>query len=515
MIRKPSDIGYPDDGFKLPPLTVIDHVVRATDATDGALFPMEAATLLERRRARRDTLSDRVRACADLVNDSGEEWVVWCDLNAESDALKKAIPGSIEVRGSDPIEHKRESLVGFGRGAFRVLVTKPSIAGHGLNWQHCRNMAFVGLSDSWEQYYQATRRCWRFMQEREVRVHVITADTEGAVVANIRRKEREAVEMADGIVSHMADGMKKNMAGRTNGKSEYAEATELGNDWEMRLGDCVDVVSKLEDDSVDYSIFSPPFASLYTYTDSDRDMGNCRTTEEFMGHFRFLVDDLARVLKPGRLVSFHCMNLPTSKVRDGVIGLRDFRGELIRIFQDAGFIYHSEVCIWKDPVTAMQRTKALGLLHKQLKKDAAMSRQGIADYLVTMRKPGVNPDPVTNTNESFPVHVWQRYASPIWTDINPSDTLQFRGAREHDDERHICPLQLQVIRRALRLWTNEGDLVLSPFAGIGSEGHVAIEEGRLFLGVELKESYYRQACKNLAAAASNRLDLFSEMEASE
>lgn len=265
-------------------------------------------------------------------------------------------------------------------------------------------------------------------------------------------------------------------------------------------GDCVEVVRGLPDSSVHYTIFSPPFASLYTYSNSERDMGNCNTHDDFRAHFAFLVGDLLRVTIPGRLLSFHCMNLPTSKARDGYIGLTDFRGELIRMFIDAGWIYHSEVCIWKDPVTAMQRTKALGLLHKQLKKDSCMSRQGIADYLVTMRKPGDNPERVEHTNESFPVSKWQQYASPVWSDINPSDTLQYRSAREDKDERHICPLQLEVIRRALELWTNPGDIVLSPFMGIGSEGFCARETGRRFVGIELKASYYHQAVANITAA---------------
>jgi DNA modification methylase len=281
-----------------------------------------------------------------------------------------------------------------------------------------------------------------------------------------------------------------------------------GDGWAMYNGDCVEVVRGMPDSSIHYTIFSPPFASLYTYSNSDRDMGNCRDGDEFAEHFRYLVSDLLRVTIPGRLVSFHCMNLPTSKARDGHIGLRDFRGELIRAFVDAGWYYHSEVCIWKDPVTAMQRTKALGLLHKQIKKDSCMSRQGIADYLVTMRKPGDNPERVTHTNETFPVQLWQKYASPVWTDIDPSDTLQYRSAREHDDERHICPLQLGVIKRAVELWTNPGDRILSPFSGIGSEGHVAREMGRRFVGVELKASYYNQACRNLANAGAQQ-GLFS------
>jgi len=276
------------------------------------------------------------------------------------------------------------------------------------------------------------------------------------------------------------------------------------DDYALYRGDCIEVLRELPDDSVGYSIFSPPFASLYTYSASDRDMGNCKDAKEFFEHFRFLVAELYRVMMPGRNLSFHCMDLPTSKTRDGVIGLYDFRGDLLRSFSDGGFIYHSGVCIWKDPVTAMQRTKALGLLWKQLKKDSAMSRQGIPDYLITVRKPGDNPQPVAHRAEDFPVDLWQRYASPVWMDINASRTLQRDSARDEKDERHIAPLQLDVIERATMLWSNPGDVVLSPFAGIGSEGYVAVKMRRRFVGVELKESYFEQAVGNLEAAVIER-----------
>lgn len=268
-------------------------------------------------------------------------------------------------------------------------------------------------------------------------------------------------------------------------------------------GDSCEVLTEIPSDSIHFEIYSPPFASLYTYSNSERDLGNSKNKHEFYEHFEFIVNELYRVLMPGRLMAVHCMNLPTSKSRDGFIGIDDFRGDLIRLYEKAGFIYHSEVCIWKDPVIAMQRTKALGLLHKQIKKDSAMCRQGIPDYLVVMRKPGDNPEPVTHTNESFPVEIWQKYASPIWTDINPSDTLQYRSARDNEDEKHICPLQLTVIRRALNLWTNPNDVVLTPFMGIGSEVVTALENGRRAVGVELKDSYYKQAEKNARAVTVN------------
>lgn len=273
--------------------------------------------------------------------------------------------------------------------------------------------------------------------------------------------------------------------------------------------DCVEVASHLPADSVDFTIYSPPFASLYTYSNSDYDMGNCRNDEEFFGQFRFLVDQMLRITTPGRLMAVHCMNLPTSKAHDGFIGLRDFRGELIRMFVDAGWIYHSEVTIWKDPVTAMQRTKALGLLHKTIRKDSSMSRQGIPDYLVIMRKPGDNPKPISHTHDDFPVDKWQQYASPVWMDINMSRTLNKQPAREEDDERHICPLQLDVIERAMELWTAPNDVVFSPFTGIGSEGYTALKMGRRFVGAELKQSYYRVAAQNLADAVQfTQDDLF-------
>ena len=272
-------------------------------------------------------------------------------------------------------------------------------------------------------------------------------------------------------------------------------------------GDCVEALRGLPDQSIGYSIFSPPFASLYTYSNSPRDMGNVRDDAEFFAHLDFLIAELRRVMKPGRNVSFHCMDMPSSKERDGVIGLKDFPGDLLRAFQKHGFIFHAKVTIWKDPVTAMQRTKALGLLHKSVRENAAMCRQGIPDYLITVRAPGAC-ERVTHGAE-YPVDLWQKVASPVWMDINPSDTLQYRSAREHDDERHICPLQLQVIERGVMLWTNPGDIVLSPFMGIGSEGYVSLEMGRRFIGVELKASYYQQAVANLAAATAKTADLFA------
>jgi DNA modification methylase len=288
-----------------------------------------------------------------------------------------------------------------------------------------------------------------------------------------------------------------------------------GKDWSIYHSDCVDFLENLPENSLHFSIFSPPFASLYVYSDSERDMGNATGMGDFIKHYDFFARNLIRAIKPGRLVAVHCMNLPTSKVMDGYIGLKDLRGHLVRTFEDNGFYWHSEIVIWKDPVTQMQRTKAIGLLHKQLTKDSTISRQGLPDYVVVFRKPGANEDPVAGklteyhgdghgVDESDSIGIWQRYASPVWMDINPSDTLQYRSARDNNDERHICPLQLDVIRRCLQLWTNPGDVVYDPFTGIGSTGHVCLEMGRKFIGTELKKSYFDCAVNNLTKSEAEK-----------
>jgi len=296
----------------------------------------------------------------------------------------------------------------------------------------------------------------------------------------------------------------------------------IGNGCALYNGDSVELIKAFPDESMHFEIYSPPFSSLYTYSNSDRDLGNSKTDEQFFEHFHFLTTELFRILKPGRMMAVHCMNLPTSKERDGFIGIKDFRGELIREFQSVGFIYHAEVCIWKNPVTAMQRTKALGLLHKQIKKDSCMSRMGIPDYVVIMRKPGDNPERVTHTNDTYPVSEWQNVASPIWEydhspvwwDINQSDTLNVRMARDGRDERHICPLQLPVIERLVKLYTNPNDIVFTPFLGIGSEVYQSILMGRRGVGIELKKSYFDCAVENVknAEIEASQPTLFDFME---
>lgn len=506
VIRSPADLGFDGSRYVLPPLVMHEHIV--SSAAENGLFADIATGLMERNKARKESIDERVAACASIVNASDEQWVIWCHRNEEADKLVASIPGAVDVSGSDSIEHKEASVHAFLDGEIRVLVSKPKILGSGMNFQNCHNTAFVGLSDSWEQYYQAIRRFYRFGQDKEVNVHVISAESEGAVVANIKRKEDQNAVMGAEMVKHMSDSMKKEIFGAAVEKTEYVRQVHHGEGFTIHNADCIDLAREIDDNSVDFIIYSPPFESLFTYSNSDRDMGNNKSSEDFRQHYQYLIDETFRILKPGRLVAVHCMNLTTSKVNDGYIGIRDFRGDIIRAHQKAGFIYHSEVCIWKDPVVAMQRTKALGLLHKTIKKDSSMSRQGLADYLVIFRKDGVNEKPISHTAEEFPVEMWQRYASPVWFDIDQSRTLNFREARDEDDVKHICPLQLDVIERAMDLWTAKDDLVFSPFTGVGSEGYTAVKMGRRFIGSELKPSYYEQSIKNLSELSHGTMSLF-------
>ena len=509
VLRNPSDIGFDGSRYALPALAYSEHIVNAAPL-GGELFARPAQTMTERRQAQRESIESRCRALADVVNaEPSEPWLIWCHLNAEAELLAKMIPGSINVQGSDRPEKKTEAMMNFSHGDLRVLISKPKICGFGMNWQHCARMAFVGLDDSFEKFYQAVRRCHRFGQKRQVHVHMFVAENEGQILANLLRKESQHHDMSANMIEHMRDIMSKELAGQENVVEEYREHKYEGDGFTLLLGDCVKHSRRMADNSIDYSVFSPPFADLFVYSNSDHDMGNCKDDAEFVAQLRFLITELFRVTKPGRNVSFHCMNLPTTKMRQGFIGLRDFRGDLIRAFQDAGFVYHSEVAIWKDPVVAMQRTKALGLLHKTIRENAAMSRMGLPDYVVTMRKPGDCEERVTH-GDDLPVALWQKYASPIWDDINQSRTLNKLPARDEHDEKHMCPLQLDVIERCIHLWTNPGDLIFSPFMGIGSEGYCAIRMGRTFIGTELKPQYYELACQNIEDALREQHGLFAQ-----
>ena len=500
FIKKPSDIGnYDDTGYILPKLNLIEHVVKTDKNIINYLSKKGKLGLSGRNRARRDTLFDRVKYASDIANNIDGYCIAWCNLNDESSELKDNIINGIEIRGSQSIEIKKNNILDFTEGKIYKIITKPSIAGFGMNWQHCNNMLFVGLNDSYEDLYQSIRRCWRFGQTKQVNVHIIISDLEGEVLVNIKRKNKQIEYLQEKMIEKMSNFQKREISGTGRMEYIYKKSDTKSDKYEIMLGDSCDRMKEIDDNSIDYSIFSPPFPSLYTYTNSQRDLGNNKTKDGFNDHFRYILKELYRIIMEGRVVSVHCMNIMLTKSRDGVIGIHDFRGDIIKLFQEEGFVFHSEVTIWKNPVVAMQRTKALGLLWKQIKKDSARCRQGMPDYVLTFRKGDGknNIKPIAHTEEEFPVDIWQQYASPCWNDINQSNTLNYRIARTESDERHIAPLQLDLISRCIDLWSAKDDIVFSPFMGIGSEGYVSLLKGRKFKGIELKESYYEWAKKNI------------------
>ena len=470
-VSKPSDIGFADDGYILPPLnmrSITVHVDETDGAGDGDLFRHATMSATTMHKEMRITAPARVAALAELVNASSESWIVWCNTNDESERLAKAIPDSVEIRGSDPAKKKEQAADDFVAGKIRVLVSKSEIFGYGMNWQHCRNVAFVGLSYSFENLYQALRRSYRFGQTQEVNAYIIQASTEGAVVKSIMRKIEQHEKMQQSMKAAAQEFIQHETKKLTM-KTDIETAT--GKDWTLHHGDCVRVAKTIPDQSIDFSVFSPPFA-----------------------------EEMKRIMVPGREVAVHCVDLLATKWKHGYIGFQDFSGELIRCFWKRGFTLHSRITIWKSPVTEMQRTKAHGLLYKTLCSDSSGSRVGAPDYLLVFRAPGDNPKPITKDKTQFSVDWWQEVASPVWMTVDQGRVLNRDGARDHDDEKHICPLQLDVIERAVTLWSNPGDLVYSPFSGIGSEGVGALSLGRRFVGSELKESYFRQACANLNGA---------------
>jgi DNA modification methylase len=497
FLRRPSDLGFSDEGYVLPPLDLRDVIVGTERPVTGEyLFAgMGLGGIKGRLGARRQSLKARVDATVALVERDAEQWIVWCGLNDEQEAVAHALGDDcVSVAGGDSEDAKRERIEAFMAGEARVLVTKPKIAGFGLNLQMCSRMAFVGLGDSYETYYQAIRRCYRFGQTQAVQVHVIVSDAETEIVANVRQKETEAASMSASLVAHMAEAERQEIGMTVKQREVIERATLTGADWTLHRGDSVEVLGEQPDDSVDFSVYSPPFQSLYTYTNSERDIGNCATREEFLSHYAFVVRHMLRLTKPGRLSAVHIAQTTTTKATHGIIGLTDLRGAVIDLHVREGWTYHGEVCIDKDPQAQAIRTHSKALLFVQLRKDASWLRPALADYILVFKKPGENAAPIHPdiTNED-----WIEWARPIWYGIRESDTLNVREARADDDDRHICPLQLETIERCVRLWSNPGDVVCSPFAGIGSEGYEALRHHRRFLGVELKPEYFDAAAKNL------------------
>lgn len=551
MLTKPSDIGFSATGYDLPALNFIEKQIVTPKRDNGTFFNDVAVSATDFNGELRLTKVERLSEVIHIVNNSDENFIIWVKQNEEADYLRQHIPDAIEVRGNDSPERKESLLLGFAKNEFRVLITKAKIAQYGLNYQNCRNQIFASLDFSFESLYQAIRRSYRFGQKNEVNVYIITTDTMQNVIHAISTKQKQFEKMQQKMAEYSLQNIETGNTERIARKYE----TKRGDMWEARLGDCVQLIQDVPDESVDFSVFSPPFAELYTYSDELEDMGNSRDYSEFLTAFNYLTKELFRVIRSGRNVAIHCMDLPIQKGKHGFIGLRDFSGLILRAMcgisdeeravidevrgglmraekmgatneitysimsgwlqkkeaemaAHAGFIYHSRVTIWKNPVTEMQRTKALGLLHKQLKKDATMSRVGIPDYVLVFRKDGDRENPVS---VDIPVDTWQKWASPVWMDIDYGDTLNRNEAREEKDEKHICPLQLPTIERLIGLYTNPGDLVFTPFGGIFSEIYQAVKMGRRGLGFELKKQYFDVGTKNMnnLELSQQQLDIFS------
>lgn len=503
MLKTPSDIGFSDDGYQLPPLNVepvwVDGNADAVAQAQGQLFHTGLKGITGRSAARRATLGVKVDAAAAIINESTEQWLVWCGLNDEGRELAKLVPDSVLVEGADSLEMKIHGIGRFLDQSKRVLITKTKIAGFGMNFQYAHNMMFVGLNDSYESYYQAIRREWRFGQESPVNVKVVLSDLERPILENVLAKAKADETMSRNIVNNVVEYERAELGLGAVPHNGYHVGQVEKPGYTLLLGDCVERMRELSVDAVDLSIFSPPFLSLYTYSDSERDMGNSRTEEEFFQHFGFMLSELHRITKPGRNVCIHTAQVPAKIASDGFIGLKDFRGKVIEAGIAAGFHYHGDITVDKNPQAQAIRTHAKGLLFKQLKKDASWLRPGLADYILVFRKPGENQVPIVPdiSNEE-----WIQWAHPVWYGVRETNTLNAAQGTTDRDERHICPLQLDTIERCIKLWSNRGDTIFSPFVGIGSEGYEAIKLGRRFVGIELKESYYKTACRNLDAAVA-------------
>lgn len=503
MLSNPADIGFEMNGYDLPSLNLLEKEIKTPKRDNGSLFNDAIISATNFNQELRLTKFERLEEVVKIVESKPKEnFIIWVKQNEEGDSLKKLLPDAVEVKGSDTNEWKKEKLLGFANNEFRILITKTKIASFGMNYQNCKNQIFASLDFSFEGLYQAIRRSYRFGQKDEVNIYLITTDT----MANVKQAIETKQQNFEIMQKEMSKAVNENLKGHMMTQADFDTLEEQTEWYRIKRGDCVQLIQELEDESVGLSVFSPPFAELYTYSSHLEDMGNSKDYNEFLTQFGFLIHELYRVVLSGRNVAVHCMDLPIQKGKEGFIGLRDFSGMILKAFEAAGFIYHSRVTIWKDPVVEMQRTKALGLLHKQIKKDSTMSRVGIPDYVLIFRKDGERKNPVTNTK--LPVDLWQKYASPVWMDINYGNTLQgYRNGREDNDEKHICPLQLDTIERLIHLYSNEGDTVLTPFMGIGSEVYQAVKMKRKGIGFELKESYFDLAKSNLRSVVREKNQL--------
>lgn len=506
-IRKPSDLGYPDEGFVLPPLHVTPVWIDYSYVPEDQLVFTELGGISGARAVRKETLQERCAVAANMVNTSDEQWIVWTVTNDESSLMAELIPDAVEIVGADSPESKAASIEAFQDGKYRVLVSKPSIAGFGMNFQNARNQVFVSPTYSWEEWYQAIRRSYRFGQRQEVHIYLTLTEAEREIYDTLMAKEQVANTMSEQLIEHVKGYEMDEMGvgAVLPGAFEYTEKTVSGDNFTAMLGDSCQRLAELADESIDLSVYSPPFVQLYVYSASELDLGNSRNSDEFFTHYRFIIRELLRVTKPGRLTCVHTADIPAMASRDGYIGMKDFPGEVIRSYESEGWIYHGYAVVAKNPQAQAIRTHSKALLFVQVRKDSTASRPAILDRVLFFVKPGQNAVPVTPVaNGEMTNETWIDWAGGIWTGIAESDTLQYQAARDADDELHLCPLQIGTIERCIKLYSNPGETVLTPFMGIGSECYTALKFGRKAIGIELKPSYYALAVRNLRAIEAEK-----------
>jgi len=496
---KPSDLGYEDDGFILPELKIVPHYAIVDYVPDDTLFFTGLKGIADRAKIRRSTIGDRIKILKDVIGGSGDQWIIWTGLDGESRAVRDAI-GAVEVKGSDTPDYKARTFEDFQDGKIQIMVTKPKIGGFGMNFQNANKMIFFGLNDSWESWYQCIRREWRYGQNRPVEVHVILSNIEQSIYANIQRKDAMAARLRGGLIEHLKTYEREEISMITAEKENYSEEEKSGEMWTAYMGDACEWLKRIDAESVDLSVYSPPFVDLFTYTDSNRDLGNSRNRDQFYSHYSFIVREVLRVTKPGRMTCVHTSDIPAMAQRDGYIGVKDFPGDVIRLYEKEGWVFVGRAFVQKNPQAQAIRTKSKALLFVQMRKDSSDSRPALVDQVLIFKKQGKNKVPIRPVdNGELDNEKWIEWANGIWIGIHESDTLQYSVARDKDDEKHICPLQLGTIERCIKLYSNPGETILTPFGGIGSEAYQAIRFGRRAVLIELKESYYHVAIKNLKA----------------
>jgi len=512
-MMKPSDLGYDDDGFILPELTVTPMFVEAEYTPTDQLFFTRLHGIEDRTKIRKMTIEQRFEMLKEvLASAPDEQWIIWCGLDDESNLLAKSLSGAVEVKGSDKPEDKAQAFEDFQDGKFRILITKIKIGGYGMNFQNAHKMIFFGMNDSWEAFYQAIRREWRYRQQSAVDVYLILSDIESEIYRNVMRKDAMAKRLRAKLIENITIYEKGELKMTDdNIQSVYQEQEVKGVHFTAKLGDSCIRLAEIADNSIDLTVYSPPFADLFTYSPSERDLGNSRDSAEFFEHYKFIIGELLRVTKPGRLSCVHTSDIAAMASRDGYIGVKDFPGEVIRAHEALGWTFTGRAFVQKNPQAQAIRVKSKALLFVQLRKDSSDSRPALVDQVLIFKKPGENAVPITPVEHGeLDNETWIEWANGIWLGISESDTLQFTKARDTGDEKHICPLQLGTIERCIKLYSNPGETVLTPFLGIGSEAYQAIRFGRSAIGIELKESYFNTAVKNLQRAeATYRVDLFT------